>query len=110
MAATDASVDACKSLDAPTKDNWKLFYTAWLNFRNADEGYLDAPVEWSACDNYAKALASWQVMLAAKSCGQNVPQIEPQGNKGSEITGTIKTVAIAASVVAVALVAREFLK
>jgi len=106
--ATDADVVNCTSLDTGTLSAWNEFLATWRGFYADTPSFFTAGAQGRQTADYASQLAQWQADLKAKGCTMHAVPV----NLGDDdASGTIKTVAVAAAVVAVALlgwqVARE---
>ena len=106
--ATDADVVNCTSLDTGTLSAWNEFLATWRGFYADTPSFFTAGAQGRQAADYASQLAEWQANLKAKGCTMHAVQL-PTGD--DDVSGTVKTVAVAAAVVAVAVlgwqVARE---
>jgi hypothetical protein len=113
--ALDASVAACATLPAETRKGWEGFSKAWRSFVDEDDSWLHTAAQMDQGEAYEADLGHWQDLLAQSKCGTSTPRVTPTNPTSSpedtsRMHGTIKTVAIAGAVVAVALGLRAVLK
>jgi hypothetical protein len=104
----DADVVNCARLDSGTVSAWNLFVSSWRAF------YADEPSFWNAggqgrqVADYVDQLEKWEAKLKAAGCTVTAAPIPTQS--GDATSATIKTVAIAAAVVAGAFAAVEVVR
>lgn len=113
--ALDASVAACPTLLASTRAGWEGFSSAWRTYMVEDDSWLHTAAQMDQGEAYEQDLGHWQDLLAQSKCGTSTPRITPTNpstspEDSSRMHGTIKTVAIAGAVVAVALGLRAVMK
>lgn len=106
--ATDVDVINCKTLDAGTLSAWNLFLVAWREFDADEPGFFSAGAQGRQVADYVDQLAQWQARLKAAGCTLTAAPLPAQPQ--DDVAGTIKTVAIAAAVVAGAFAAYEVVK
>jgi hypothetical protein len=109
VAALDASVARCAKIEAATRDAWKAFVASWRAYESQEEHFLTAGAEFNAGCDYEASIARWQTLIGGFACsvpGPTLPEPAPRGADTSTAS-TVRTVAIAAGVVAVALAARS---
>ena len=110
VGALDAAIAACASVDAATRNAWTAFASSWRAYVAKDDHFLTAGAEFNAGCDYESAIAGWQRTIGSFACspvGPSLPEPRPSGADTST-TKTVRTVAIAAGVVAVALTLRSF--
>ena len=110
VTALDTSVAQCPSIDSGTRDAWSGFAKSWRDYVAAEDHFLSAGTEYSAGCDYETAIAGWQRTVGKFACGvpgPSIPVPQPRGSD-SATTSTVRTVAIAAGVIAVALTLRSF--
>jgi hypothetical protein len=74
----------------------------WISFKAAGVGFLTAAASQDELEQvWTPKLAAWQARFKAVGCAVAGPQVAGQGGP-SDISGTIKVVAIAAALVAAA--------
>jgi hypothetical protein len=111
--ALDASVSACKALPAGVADGWAGFSKAWRSYFDEEDSWWHAAAQMDQGEAYEADVEHWQQMIAGFKCAPDAPPITPTGDDGGgsdRWAGTIKTVAIAGAVVAVALGLRAVMK
>jgi hypothetical protein len=113
--AIDRSVADCASLAAETRTGWEAFSRAWRAYFDEEDSWLHTAAQMDQGEAYEQDLAHWQDLLAHSKCGTSTPRITPTNPRSTpddsaRMHGTIKTVAIAGAVVAVALGLRAVLK
>lgn len=106
--ATDVDVVNCKTLDGGTISAWNLFLVAWREFYADEPGFFSAGAQGRQVADYVDQLAQWQTRLKAAGCSLTAAPLPAQPQ--DDVAGTIKTVAIAAAVVAGAVAAYEVVK
>lgn len=104
--ALDLVFAKCTALDAATKTQWAGWFKGWRAWfvDHGDPYYfeLGLPALGDQVVGYEHELADWQGVASKLGCGQgpiHKPSENPPGTP-STWEGTIKTVAIAASVIA----------
>jgi hypothetical protein len=114
VVATDASVAACTGLPAGVAAGWSAFSKKWRDFFNEDESWFHTAAQMDQAEAYECDLLHWQQTIQANKCATDAPLITPEdavgGAGGTQWAGTIKVVAIAGAVVAVALGLRAVMK
>jgi hypothetical protein len=112
--ALDESVAACASLPQGVRDGWTAFSKAWRSYYDEDDSWWHTAAQMDQGEAYESDIQRWQQMIAGYKCAPDAPVPTPTGDDstgGAERwSGTIKTVAIAGAVVAVALGLRAVLK
>ena len=109
VTALDAAVTQCPSVDQATRDAWTAFAKSWRSYVAAEDHFLTAGAEFNAGCEYQSAIAGWQRTIGTFACGLPGPTLaEPRPNgTDTATTNTVRTVAIAAGVIAVALTVRS---
>jgi hypothetical protein len=115
VVALDSTVAACKGLPEGVATSWGAFSTKWRGFYNEDESWFHTAAQMDQAEAYECDLLHWQEMIQrANKCAPDAPLITPEdaagGAGGEQWQGTIKVVAIAGAVVAVALGLRAVMK
>jgi hypothetical protein len=113
--AMDQAVAACATVPQATREGWGAFSAAWRTYFAEDDSWLHTAAQMDQGEAYEQDLAHWQDLLAQSKCGTATPRVSPTSpgltsNDSTRLQGTIKTVAIAGAVVAVALGLRAVLK
>jgi hypothetical protein len=113
--AMDRSVAECAALAAETRAGWEAFSLAWRAYVDEEDSWLHTAAQMDQGEAYEQDLAHWQDVLGHSKCGTSTPRITPTNppstpDDTARMHGTIKTVAIAGAVVAVALGLRAVLK
>lgn len=103
----DRSVAMCPRLHPYVRKSWSDFYRGWRQFADADASWFHAAAEFDAAQQYEEHLVAWQAQLAPLCPIAGPPLTRPAGAASSgTLENTVKTVAIAGAVVAVALAIR----
>jgi hypothetical protein len=115
VGALDATVAACKGLPGGVATSWAAFSKRWRDFFNEDESWFHTAAQMDQAEAYECDLLHWQQMIQqANKCAPDAPTITPEDAAGAaggpQWAGTIKVVAIAGAVVAVALGLRAVMK
>ena len=114
VVALDATVAACKGLPAGVATSWADFSKRWRDFFNEDESWFHTAAQMDQGEAYECDLLHWQQTIQANKCATGAPLITPEdaggAAGGAQWAGTIKVVAIAGAVVAVALGLRAVMK
>jgi len=107
--AFDRSVSVCTRVHPYMRTSWAEFYRGWRQFADAEPSWLHAAAEYDAARQYEEHLVAWQRQLAPVCGIASAPltRAPASSSSGSSLESTIKTVAIAGAVVAVALALRE---
>jgi hypothetical protein len=93
LEGTNDTVNACTTLDAPTKASWLSFYTPTKAFLTTEI----SPSVWGLggqMDNVnsaAQDLFGWQTLLSSRSCTLTVPSVDPS-TIGPTITPLVKII------------------
>ncbi len=105
--AFDCSVAACGELHPFVRGSWADFSRGWRQFAAADTSWLHAAAEYDAAAKYEQHLVAWQTQLAPV-CPVLAPPFPRSSRPDASGTlgSTVKTVAIAGAVVAVAFALR----
>ena len=112
--AMDGSVAACATVPDAVRSGWVAFSKAWRTYFNEDDSWFHTAAQMDQGEAYERDLAHWQDWITQFKCAESTPHIvpstdgDPAGTKNW--SGTIKTVAIAGAVIAVALGLREVMK
>jgi hypothetical protein len=107
--ALDGAVSQCAKVDPATRDAWGSFAQSWRAYFDAEDHFLSAGAEFNNGCEFQSAIAGWQRTIGALACGvagPSLPEPKPSGGD-SATTSTVRTVAIAAGVIAVALTIRS---
>jgi hypothetical protein len=108
VVALDAAIAQCPKVDPATRDAWAAFSKAWRSYVAAEDHFLTAGAEFNAGCDYQTAIAGWQKTIGALACGVPGPAIpETKPSDPAATTTTVRTVAIAAGVIAAALALRS---
>jgi hypothetical protein len=109
VTALDSAITQCPQVDAATRDAWTAFVRSWRAYAASDDHFLTAGAEFNTGCEYQQAIAGWQKTIGGLACGVPGPSLpEPRPSGGdTATTSTVRTVAIAAGVVAVALTLRS---
>lgn len=109
VVALDAAVAQCPKVDPATRDAWGAFASSWRSYQSSEEHFLTAGAEFNTGCEYQSAIAGWQRTIGTFACGLPGPALpEPKPSGGdTATTSTVRTVAIAAGVIAVALTLRS---
>jgi hypothetical protein len=113
--ALDVSVAACKALPQAVADGWAAFSKAWRSYFDEEDSWWHTAAQMDQGEAYESDVQRWQQMIAGYKCAPDAPPITPEDGQGrggdpDRWSGTIKTVAIAGAVIAVALGVRAVLK
>jgi hypothetical protein len=112
--ALDSSVATCKGMPQGVADGWTAFSKAWRSFFEEDESWWHAAAQMDQGEAYESDIQRWQQMIAGYKCTPDAPPptTTADGSTGGaeRWAGTIKTVAIAGAVVAVALGLRAVMR
>lgn len=112
--ALDTSVASCKGLPQSVADGWSAFSKAWRSYFDEDDSWWHTAAQMDQGEAYESDIQRWQQMIVGYKCAPDAPMPTPTGDDstgGAERWGgTIKTVAIAGAVIAVALGLRAVLK
>jgi len=105
--AFDRSVAACARLTPAMRASWAEFYRGWRQFADADPSWLHAAAEYETARQYEEHLVAWQGRIAPLCGVTGAPLTRAPATSAGSLENTIKTVAIAGAVIAVALALRE---
>ncbi len=109
VTALDGAIGACPSVDPTTRSAWTAFATSWRTYFNSEEHWLSSASEFNTGCEYQSAIAGWQRTIGSLACGVPGPTIaEPRPGSDTATATTVRTVAIAAGVITVALTLRSF--
>ena len=105
----DRSVTLCPHVHPYVRRSWADFYRGWRTFADADASWLRASTDYETARQYEEHLVAWQRQIApiCGIAGAPLTRAQNPGSTESTLQTTIKTVAIAGAVVAVALAVRE---
>ena len=112
VTALDTAIAQCPAIDQGTRGAWAAFTKSWRDYFAAEDHFLTAASEFNTGCEYQSAIAAWQRTIGAFACGlpgPSLPEPKPSG-ADSATTSTVRTVAIAAGVVAVAFAVRSFIR
>ena len=105
VTSLDADVVACvkadpagSKIDTPTLDAWNQFVAEWRSFAADDPGLFSAGAQGRLANNYAQLILQWQDRITAAGCTLSAPKVVLPPD--DPVVGTVKTVAIAAGVIA----------
>jgi hypothetical protein len=110
--ALDRSVASCPHLDPTTRRNWAEFFRGWRRFCDADVGWLSAANDFAQAQQFEEHIIRWQAWLRPY-CTIAAPPLTRApvvATPPSSTESTIKTVAIAGAVIAVAFAVRAVTK
>jgi hypothetical protein len=109
VVALDAAIAQCSSVDPATRDAWAAFAKSWRSYFAAEDHFLTAGAEFNTGCEYQGAIAGWQRTIGAFACGVPGPALAEPRPSGTDTatTSTVRTVAIAAGVIAAALALRS---
>jgi hypothetical protein len=116
ISATDTKVTtSCPGLDQGTREGWSKFVAAWREFLKEEPSWLHALAQYETTEAYEQDMSRWQDMISKASCLLPTPRVVPGSNEGpssppSSLESTLRTVAIAGAVVAVALGVKAVLR
>ena len=111
VTALDSAVSQCPKVDDATRSAWSAFVASWRSYFAAEDHFLTAGAEFNTGCDYEQTIAGWQRAIGALACGVPGPTLPEQRGAGggdTATTSTVRTVAIAAGVIAVALTLRSF--
>lgn len=109
VTALDAAVAQCPKVDDATRTAWSAFAQAWRAYYAAEDHFLTAGSDFRTGCEYQEAIAGWQRAIGALACPVPGPSLPvPAAGGETATTNTVRTVAIAAGVIAVALTLRSF--
>jgi hypothetical protein len=109
----DQSVTDCKALPQGVADGWSAFSKAWRTYFDEDDSWWHTAAQMDQGEAYESDVQRWQAMIAGYKCAVDAPLPTPTADGGGDSdrwSGTIKTVAIAGAVIAVALGLRAVIK
>lgn len=112
VVAVDAAVAQCPAIDAATRASWSAFVKSWRDYRDAEDHFLTAGAEFNTGCDFQTAIAGWQRTVGSFACGlpgPSLPEPKPPGSD-TATTSTVRTVAIAAGVIAAALTLRSLVR
>lgn len=109
VGALDAAIVTCANVDTATRNAWTAFLRSWRAYVSTEEHFLTAGSEFNTGCEYETTIAGWQHTIGALACGVPGPSLPAPGPRGADnaTTSTVRTVAIAAGIVAVALTLRS---
>lgn len=112
VTSLDADMVACAKadptgakIDTATLDRWNQFVATWRDFMASDPSVWNAGGQGRLANNYAHSIDEWETLLSSAGCTLSGPRIVLPA--GDPVVGTIKTVAIAAAVIAGAFAVYE---
>jgi hypothetical protein len=112
--AVDQGAADCAAIPEGARTGWNAFSKAWRSFFTEEDSWWHVAAQMDQGEAYEKDLAHWQDWLAQYKCAGAAPRITPSTESDDKSTArterTIKTVAIAGAVIAVALVVRGAIK
>lgn len=112
VVALATAIGQCARVDPATREAWTAFESSWRDYVAQEDHFLTAGSEFNTGCEYEAAIAGWQHTVSTLACGvagPSLPQPSPPG-ADSSTARTVRTVAIAAGVVAVALVLRGLVR
>lgn len=104
----DADVVKCTALNSATVGAWNDFLVSWRIFFADDPSWYNAGGQARQAADFATQIRDWQNRLSASGCTMSAPTLPETASSDDLILGTVKTVAIAAGVVAAAWAAASF--
>ncbi len=107
--AVDRSVATCSRIDLTTRRNWAEFFRGWRHFCDADVGWMSAAGDASQAQQFEEHIIRWQSWIG-QFCIIAAPPLTRAPLVAAPTTSmesTIKTVATAAAVIAVAFAIRS---
>jgi hypothetical protein len=112
---TDQAVADCSALPAGVRTGWEAFSKAWRAYFDEEDSWWHTAAQMDQGEAYERDLARWQDTIAQFRCSDAPPRVTPSTDPpppASDVRwqGTIKTVAIAGAVIAVALGLRAVLR
>lgn len=105
----EAAVAQCPKIDPATRGAWEAFATSWRDYRATEEHFLTAGSEFTTGCEYERAITGWQQTIAGLACNVAGPPLASPGGGSADDSSTkrtVRTVAVAAGVVAVAIALR----
>ena len=111
--ATDKAVTDCPKLPEGQRSGWNAFSKAWRSYFDEDDSWWHSAAQMDQGEAYEADLARWQDLIAHSQCAETPPSVSPSsGGAPNEDRwqATVRTVAIAGAVIAVALGVRAVLK
>jgi hypothetical protein len=111
--ALDESVVTCATLPPGVRDGWAAFSETWRTYYGEEDSWWHTGAQMDQGEAYESDVQRWQQMITGYKCAPNAPPITPEDDGGQDSdrwTGTIRTVAIAGAVFAVALGLRAVMK
>jgi hypothetical protein len=106
VGALDAAIVTCGNVDAATRTAWTAFLQSWRAYVTSEDHFLTAGAEFNTGCEYETTIAGWQHTVGGLACGVPGPSLPAHGTD-TATTSSVRTVAIAAGVVAVALTLRS---
>ena len=109
----DQSATDCKALPQGVADGWSAFSKAWRTYFDEDDSWWHTAAQMDQGEAYESDVQRWQAMIAGYKCAVDAPLPTPTADGGGDSdrwSGTVKTVAIAGAVIAVALGLRAVIK
>lgn len=102
--AIDRSVAMCTTLDPTTRRAWGEFSRGWRQFCDSEVSWMRAASDHEQAEKYEEHIIRWQTWLAPH-CPIAAPPLTrpPPSKSATSVESTVKTVAIAAAVIAVAV-------
>lgn len=115
--AMDGVVASCPDT-APVAAGWTAFSAAWRAYFNTEESWWHCAAQMDQGEAYEQDVSRWRDMLSRYKCASAKLPPAPTpldapidwSSSGSGVGSTIKIVAVAAAVFAVALGVREVMK
>jgi hypothetical protein len=111
--ALDTSAAACAGLPASVADGWGAFSKAWRSYFDEEDSWWHTAAQMDQGEAYESDVQGWQALIATYKCTPDAPTITPTDDAAAGAdrwSGTVKTVAIAGAVIAVALGLRAVLR
>jgi hypothetical protein len=108
----DAAIAACVAIGAIDRQRWALFLAGWAAFRDGEDSWLHTATQNEQADAYETDSRGWAEWFARQACAatSSAPSISSWGERPDadaqgthETKSTLKTMAIAGAVIAVAL-------
>jgi hypothetical protein len=112
LAGLDAAIAACVAIGAIDRQRWALFLAGWAAFRDGEDSWLHTASQNEQADAYETDGRAWAEWFGRQACAatSSAPSIstwgerpDADGESAHETKSTVKTVAIAGAVIAIAL-------
>jgi hypothetical protein len=111
--ALDSTVETCKGLPQNVIDGWKVFSKAWRTYFDEDDSWWHTAAQMDQGEAYEGDIKKWQQLIGSHKCEVSAPEItrldEPAKGSG-DFWSSVKVIAIAGALIAVALGVKAALK